>query len=271
MYSIFPTRFDILLYNADIHESLSVQIHFGGHSRSIPPKITLINISRCMPVVPPLGELPKTNFPFQPLLSPPQGEELKSRAARVAKKSFPCSSASYETDRRVEGREKRKQWKGGVEPRQREERRGHTYPIRAQQTPVHPEPGGTGGFTLSQQDKVRWTRSFRPPRSGCQRGTTSTHDHRAAGKGKTSLLWFSFFLSSSLSAHTLTHSPWRTHSHTPSLSCMWVRLFLSVPSRNLCAILTQLQRCSSCWFQGGRTTNLCFSAWRVIHRLTCQA
>jgi len=42
------------------------------------------------------------NFPFQLLLSPPQGEELKSRAARVAKKSFPCSRASYETDHRDE-------------------------------------------------------------------------------------------------------------------------------------------------------------------------
>lgn len=131
----------------------------------------------------------------------------------------------------IELRGASKQWKGGVEQRQREERRGHTHPIRAQQTAVHPEPGGTEGFALSQQDRVHWFRSFRQPRSQsgetCQRGTTSTHDHRAAGKGKTSLLWFS--LSFKLALRTHSHSFSLTHADTLPhyLACEWGYFSLS--------------------------------------------
>lgn len=106
MYDTFPSRLGVQVYMLGVTVGLTHPI-----------RVPLIKISHCMSIVilPPLGELPKMNFPFQPLLSPPQGEELKSRAARVAKKSFPCSRASYETDHRVERSEQAVKGRGRAE------------------------------------------------------------------------------------------------------------------------------------------------------------
>lgn len=116
LYDMFPSRFDILLYNADILFQCP-SVHVGCHCRWTSHKIPPIKIFHCMSIIifPPLGKLPKMNFPFQLLLSPPQGEELKSRAARVAKKSFPWSRASYETDHRVERSEQAMKGRGRAE------------------------------------------------------------------------------------------------------------------------------------------------------------
>ncbi len=213
---------------------------------------------------------PKRTFLFNLYSLLHRGEELKSRAARVAKKNiFPAAALLMK--RIVELKGERRQWKGGVEPRQREERRGHTHPIRAQQTPVHPEPGGTepkASHSVSRTEYAGPGASDRRTQPGetCQRGTTSTHDHRAAGKGKTSLLWFSLF--QARSPHTLSLILLDAHTDTLPhyLACEWG--YFS-PSRAETSVLF-LHCCNvapAAVLKGhGRQT-----AWRVIQRLARQA
>lgn len=207
------------------------------------------------------------NFPFQ-LLSPPQGEELKSRAARVAKKSFPSSRPSYETDHRVERSEQAVKGRGRAEA-EGGEKRAH---VPDQSTTNGSPPWAWGNRRLLTQSAGQSTldqelQTLEKPASEAQpQHMIIEQQEKARHHCSDSLSLFK-----ARSPHTLSLILLDARRHTPSLSCMWVRLFLSILSRNLCAILTQLQRCSSCRFQREVKANRGFSAWRVVQRLTHQA